>query len=371
MAASTRHSTHRRPPTSDYLRLGDYPYPYPDGWYRLMTSKSLRRGQVRYIECLGRAVVVWRSEDADDIFAMGAFCPHMGANLGHGHVREDRIECPFHGWQFTGDGRAACAPYSDRLPSRVAAESFPIREVHGQIFMFHRSGETRQRAGDEVPYPVPRIREVDEGSFAFRGHYDGGRVHMHIVEFLENVGDWAHFKYLHGRMTVPWTQIPLPGFTIEHTPGWEKDEDRPWRMYFLNQAIVAFRGRRIERSRADARVTFTGPASVVNFRLTIPDLGGVEIVQTHLPVAPLTQQVDFHWFADRKVPRLVVRYIVGTWISQWRQDIDIWENKAYVTHPTLSRNDGPVVPVRRWYRQFFPDRAGGAGPERAEAAQVP
>lgn len=365
MASRKRRSHHRQPSTSDALRLGDYPYPYPDGWYRLMASKSLRRGQVRYLECLGRAVVAWRSEDGDAVFAMGAFCPHMGANLRHGRVRKDRIECPFHGWQFTGDGRPACAPYSDRLPSRIAAESFPVQEVHGQVFMYHRSSGGGQDAGDDVPYPVPRIREVDDGSFVFRGHYDGGRVRMHIVEFIENVGDWAHFKYLHGQMTVPWTQIPLPGFKIEHTPDWQVDDDRPWSMRFLNQAVVAFRGRPIKRSRANAQVTFTGPASVVNFRITVPDVGGVEIVQTHLPVAPFEQQVDFHWFADRGVPRLLVRYIVGNWISQWGQDIRIWENKTYLTHPTLCRDDGPVVPVRRWYRQFFPDWQPDEAPPKA------
>ena len=355
MGSRTRRSRRREPPTSDDLRLASYPHPYPDGWYRLMTSKSLRRGQIRYLECLGRAVVVWRSEDGDDVHAMQAFCPHLGANLRHGRVREDRIECPFHNWQFTGDGRAARVPYSDSVPSRVAAESFPVQDVNGQIFLYHRTAGSRQRAGDDVPYPVPRIREVDDGSFVYRGHHDAGRVRMHIVEFLENTADFAHFKYIHSQMTVPWTQSPIPGVQLEHTPGWELDDERPWRLYFLDETVLKLRGRRLERTRASARVTCTGPASIINFRITIPGAGDVEIVQTHLPVAPLKQQVDFHWFADRRMPRLLVWYVVGNWISQWQHDIQIWENKTYTTHPTLCRDDGPVVRLRRWYRQFFPE----------------
>ena len=367
MGSRTRRSTHREPPTSDDARLASYPYPYPDGWYRLLISKSLRRGQVRYLECLGRAVVVWRSEDGDDVHAMQAFCPHLGANLRHGRVRENRIECPFHNWQFTGDGRAACVPYSDSVPSRVAAESFPVRDVHGQIFMYHRSDGVSQRAGDEPPYPIPCIPEIEDGSFAYRGHHDAGRVRMHIVEFLENTADFAHFGYIHSQMTLPWTQIPVPGVQLEHTPGWELDDERPWRLYFLDRTVLKFRGRRLERTRASARVTVTGPASIVNFRITIPGMGGVEIVQTHLPVAPLEQQVDFHWFADRKMPRLLAWYVVGNWISQWRHDIRIWENKTYTTHPTLCRDDGPVVRLRRWYRQFFPD----SQPPAARIADAP
>ncbi len=355
MGAITRRSRRREPPTSDDLRLAGYPHPYPDGWYRLMTSKSLRRGQVRYLECLGRALVVWRSEDSDDVHAMQAFCPHLGANLRHGRVREDRIECPFHNWQFTGDGRAACVPYSDTVPSRVAAESFPVEDVNGQIFLHHRAAGPKQQAGDHVPYPVPRIPEVDDGSFAYRGHHDAGCVRMHIVEFLENTADFAHFRYIHSQMTVPWTQIPVPGVQLVHTPGWELDDDKPWRLYFLDRTVLRVFGRRLERTRASARVTCTGPASIVNFRITIPGAGEVDIVQTHLPVAPLEQQVDFHWFADRRMPRLLVWYVVGNWISQWEHDIRIWENKTYTTHPTLCRDDGPVVRLRRWYRQFFPE----------------
>ncbi len=355
MGFRTRRSRRREPQTSDDLRLASYPHPYPDGWYRLMTSKSLRRGQLRYFECLGRALVVWRGEDSDDVHAMQALCPHLGANLRHGRVRENRIECPFHNWQFTGDGRAACVPYSDSAPSRVAAESFPVQDVHGQIFMYHRSGGARQQAGDEVPYPVPRLPEVDDGRFAFRGHYDAGRVHMHIIEFVENAADFAHFIYIHERMNVPWTQIPVPGVTIEHIPGVEFPEDRPWTMHFLDEAVLKFRGRPLERTRTRARATFTGAASIVNFRFFIPDTGEIDLCQTHLPISPLEQQVDFHWFADRTVPRLLAWYVVGNWISQWRHDIRIWENKTYLDHPILCRDDGPVVRMRRWYRQFFPD----------------
>ncbi|MDE0261136.1 MAG: Rieske 2Fe-2S domain-containing protein [Bryobacterales bacterium] len=356
MAFLSRRSKRREPRYADNLRLASYPPPYPDGWYRLLSSRSLRRGQVRYLECLGRALVVWRSEDADDVFAMAAFCPHLGANLGNGRVCQDRIECPFHAWQFTGDGRAARVPYSDSVPTRVATESFPVQEAHGQIFMYHRGGEAKQQAGEEVPYPVPRIREVDDGSFAFRGHYDAGRIHMHMIELIENAADPAHFTYLHSRMNVPWTQIPIPGVELEHSARLDFDDNRePCRMPVLLETVLKVFGHRIERTRARTRVTYTGAGSILNIRITIPNSGDVEIIQTHLPTAPLEQQVDFCWFADRRVPRILVWYAIGNWISQWRNDVRIWEDKVFMGPPTLCRDDGPVMRLRGWYKQFFPD----------------
>ncbi len=350
-----RRSRHRERRGSDRLRLATYSPPYPDGWYRLLRSRSLRRGQVRYLECLGRELVVWRSEDADDVFAMSAACPHLGANLGDGRVCEDRIECPFHAWQFSGDGRAVVVPYSDVVPTRVATESFPVEEVHGQIFMYHRSGGG-QRADEEPPYPVPRIREVDEGSFVHRGHHNAGRVRTHMVELIENAADPAHFEFLHNRMTVPFTKIPVPGVHLEHTADlvFEHDQE-PWRIPIRIGTVLRVLGRRIERSRAKTCVTYTGAGSILSLRIAIPRVGEIEIVQTQLPVAPLEQQVAFRWFADRKVPRILVWYAVGHWVAQWRNDVRIWEGgKSFTTPPMLCRHDGEVMRLRNWYKQFFP-----------------
>ncbi len=345
----------RRNGQLDELRLRSYPHHYPDGWYRLMTSKSLRRGRIRYLECLDRALVVWRSEDTDDVHALLAFCPHLGANLRDGRIRGNRIECPFHGWKFTGNGRAASVPYSDSVPTRIATESFPVQEVHGQVFMYHRSGGPKQRADDEVPYPVPRVAGIDDGSLVFRGHHDEGRVAMHILEVAENTVDYAHFEHVHGQMTLPWTQVPVPGVRLQHLPEWLPDDRDPWAIHFRNEASLKVLGRSMPWSRTKVLVTFAGAGNIMNFRFEIPDLGEIALIQTHLPVAPLEQQVDFRWFASRRIPRPLAWYVVGNLVAQLRKDVRIWSSKVYLEHPVLCRDDGPVVRLRRWYRQFFPD----------------
>lgn len=124
-----------------------------------------------------------------------------------------------------GNGRVAHVPYSKHIPKGVVTESFPVQEVQGQIFFYHRSNGSRQQADDEVPYSVPRIPEVDDGRFTFRGHYDAGRVRMHMIELLENAADPAHFDYLRDQMTFPFTQIPVPGVKLEHTAHLDLDED--------------------------------------------------------------------------------------------------------------------------------------------------
>jgi hypothetical protein len=156
-------------------------------------------------------------------------------------------------------------------------------------------------------------------------------------------------------MFIPWTQIPVPGVRLEHVAAWELDADRPHVSYFVDDAVLWILGRRVERAGANGRATFTGPGSVVTFRFKIPDVGEIEMVQTHLPISPLEQQINFHWFADRSVPRLVVWYVIGAWVSQWHRDIEIWENKVYLQNPMLCKDDGPVHHLRRWYKQFYPE----------------
>ena len=352
-----RASRRKRPaasPAAHAARLSSYPHPYPTGWYRLSDSASLRPGGLRHIECLGRQLVLWRSEDGAP-HVMHAFCPHLGANLSHGRVRGDCIECPFHRWRFSGDGRAAHVPYSDHVPQGVLTEPFPVQEVHGQLFVYHACGSGGRDGTGQPPYPVPRIPEVDAGTFAFRGAHDAGRVRMHLLEFAENSVDRAHFQPLHGQMRIPWTRLPVPGVQVEHDADWRVDRTVPWKMYFFDNAVLRILGRRVERAGAHARIAFFGPGGVVKFRFTMPGRGDIEMYQTHLPVGPLEQQVDFRWFADRRLPRLLVWYVVGNWISQWQRDIEIWENKIYQQHPRLCRDDGPVFQLRQWYRQFLPE----------------
>jgi len=337
------------------MRQATYPSGYPDGWYRLAAGADLRAGQIEYMECLGRELVVYRSQDGASVHAMSAFCPHLGANLGGGCVKGEQIQCPFHRWQLRPDGKVGLIPYSDKLPARTRQETWPIRERYGQIFIYYRGGGHVACSTDAPPYEIPAIPEVDDGRFVFRGSHAARNVHMHLIEFAENSVDFAHFAPVHGKMFIPWTSITVPGIQIEHVADWEPDPNQSHIAYFKNKAVLHAFGRVLERTRAEAMITFIGPGSVVTFRFIIPDVGEIIMFQTHLPVGQMEQKVDFHWFADKTVPRVLVSYVVGNWVSQWANDIDIWENKVYLDKPTLAKGDGPIHRMRRWYRQFYPE----------------
>jgi cholesterol 7-dehydrogenase len=348
-------------PLDERERAASYPPPFPDGWYKIADAAELPRGRVRHIQCLGHRWALFRSDRSDELGLLDAICPHQGANLAGGALRDGCLECPFHHWQLATDGQVTKVPYAAHVPPSLRATSWPVREYHGMIVAYHSS--QRGRGPFAPPYDLPPIAALSSPSMVFRGAYDHPRpVRMHLIEFAENSADFQHFAPLHGRMHVPWTRWRLPLIVVRHSPTWEIDPERPFISAFCDDAHLELAGRPLPSTNARASITFLGPGSVTVFQINVPKLGDVVLFHTNTPIAPLEQQVQFRWYAERRIPRILVSYLVGSWIAQWRNDIAIWENKYFQRRPMLLPDDGPILRLRRWYKQFYP-----AGVELAQA----
>lgn len=329
----------------DARRAATYPDTYAESWYVVARSTALdaatRQKKPLSVESLGQRIVLFRDEQGR-ARALDAYCPHMGADMSGGRVCEGQLECPFHRWRFEGNGQVASIPYlaKERKLPMIRAGAKHIAEQDGYVFLWH---------GDEAPrFDMPSAST----GMVHRGDHDAGIVKMHLQEFAENSVDFQHFAPLHGQMRLPWTSIPIPGLMIQHTADWESDADKPWMAYFHDHAVLKFFGRELPWTAARAKISFHGAGSVVHFRFMIPKVGDILMMQTHTPITPMALRVRFRWFAEKKIPRALVSYVVGNWVSQWREDIDIWENKIFRPRPQLVRDDGPVHALRKWYAQF-------------------
>jgi len=337
------------------IRLGSYPA-YPNSWYKLCDSADVPRGTVKEIKALDLVLAVWRENTTEGkVHVFEAFCPHLGANMALGKVKGQSLECPFHLWQFNGEGECAHIPYTDKIPA-TRAYSFPSREYHGMIILwFHADRE-------EPHYEADIVSEIESGQMTFRGrHYPKEPIKFHLQEFAENSVDYANFNILHGEMCLPFTQIKIPGIRIWHTCDWAASAEKKWIAGFVNKAYLTFFGKKIPKSDGHTTATFLGACGIVHFRFHFEGLGDIVLIQTHLPLEPLSQQTHFQWWADKKVPSLLAWYVSGIWISQVVNDINIWENKIYLQRPGLSGADGPVVPLRRWYKQFYSESSRRRG----------
>ena len=325
-------------------RLDTYPPPYPNGWYALCQTEDVRPGQIRFVEALGNKLIVFRDEQGA-LGVLDAYCPHMGANLAGGKVKNGCVECPFHRWRFDAQGAVRHIPYLERVPDKVKARSWRVRDHHGLVAIWFGAPDAR--------WDLTPDEEIESGELVYRGRYDAGAVRMHLCEFAENSADHQHFAPLHGDMFVPWTRFKIPGIRVHHDASWERDENVSHIAYFHDNAVLEIGGRRIQRTRAKATITFYGPGGLVAFRFQADDVGKITMFQTHLPEGPLQQRVRFRWFAEPRIPRALVAYVIGNWMSQWREDISIWENKIFLRKPMLVAGDGPVHRMRTWFHQFY------------------
>ena len=60
-----------------------YPMPMPFGWFQVAWSDEVPVGTSVPLYYFGRHLVAWRDESGE-AHVWDAFCPHLGAHLGHG-----------------------------------------------------------------------------------------------------------------------------------------------------------------------------------------------------------------------------------------------------------------------------------------------
>lgn len=68
-------------------------------WHDLGTTRGVRAGVVRRIECDGRALFVYR-EGKDDWRVYDSRCPHQSTDIPHLALDGTRLTCPKHRWAF-------------------------------------------------------------------------------------------------------------------------------------------------------------------------------------------------------------------------------------------------------------------------------
>jgi len=96
-------------------------------WARAGNASDFAEGKGRTLRLQGRRIAIFRY--ADQFYALDAVCPHTGADLGLGRVKNRRVTCPDHGWTF--DLSTGCMPGADE----IAVRSFPVKIEGEQVFV--------------------------------------------------------------------------------------------------------------------------------------------------------------------------------------------------------------------------------------------
>lgn len=320
-------------------------YRYPTGWFCIGWCDEIEPTEVRTLHYFGQNLVCFRGESGA-LHVLDAYCLHLGGHLGRGgRVEGERIVCPWHGWQWNGDGRHALTPYSrQRCRKDLRIHAWPVREWYGMILVWH---DRHRRAPTWEPPSVPEA--TDPAFYPLHPHSRMlNRVRVHPQMIVENAADPYHIPVVH--------HGKAPRTTSFHTEG-----------HRLHATIETVYG----HGKASTWLTPEGALRVeiaydtyglgIGFvRFPREALDTVEIT-SHTPV---DEEYTDYWFmqtsrrepgdsGDR--PRGRAAKFLELQQTLVKQDFQIWENMKYLERPNLAPEEvRDYATLRRWAAELYP-----------------
>ena len=178
-------------------------------WYVACTPDEIEQNPLGRVIC-GESLVLFRV-DEDKVAALEDFCPHRGAPLSLGTVRDGLLVCGYHGMRMDENGK--CAAMTGQAVERFqkGIRSYPAIERHGYIWVW--PGEEELANADLIP-DLYWARSTD---WAFGGGMFNIACDYRLL--IDNLMDLTHETYVHA------TSIGQP--EIEETaPDTERDGQR-------------------------------------------------------------------------------------------------------------------------------------------------
>jgi vanillate O-demethylase monooxygenase subunit len=156
-----------------------------NAWYVACTPDEIAEKPLARRIC-GQAMVFYRGKAGAT--ALEDFCPHRGAPLSLGSVRDGELVCGYHGLVMGCDGKTASMP-GQRVTAFPAIKAFPVIERYGFIWVW--PGEADLATEDALP----DLFWAESPDWA----YGGGLFHINCDYrlMIDNLMDLTHETYVH------------------------------------------------------------------------------------------------------------------------------------------------------------------------------
>ena len=326
--------------------------PFPEGWYFVASRKRIETEGLLRKTWLGEEVIAW-CNGGGDICVAEAFCSHLGSDLGPdagGRVRDGRLVCPFHGFEYDVSGQCVATPYAPP-PESARLKVFRTSEVLGLVFAWRSSGGR----GPQWDLPVPRPGGSDWSDMEFWSVRFAG----HPQETTENSVDLGHLRYVHGYESVKRVgSVSVEGARLKSCFDFrrarfmaglkclEYDASAVTHVHGLGYSFVEVQERSIGM---ETRLwVLATPIDGELVELTL-------VSQVRHLVRPRRPIYGLRFLPLRLRTRIMNRIIMAAEKRDVMQDVVIWKRKRYRRRPALCASDGEIGKYRRYCEQFYPD----------------
>src|SRR3954469_6821270 len=158
-------------------------------WQPIGALAELEGKWTRRVRLLGEDLVLFRDRQGK-LGLIAEQCPHRRASFLHGIPTERGIRCPYHGWEFSAEGKCLNQPNEPdnaAFRDKVGTDAYPVEEMGGLLFAYLG------------PKPAPLLPRFD--GFVTPGTIRMmGRVVLPVnwLQIMENSLDPIHTEWLHG-----------------------------------------------------------------------------------------------------------------------------------------------------------------------------
>lgn len=158
-------------------------------WYAILESREVKKGMIVGVTRMGEKLAFWRNSLGINS-VMADKCPHRGVALSVGKLRGDRIQCPFHGFEYDTSGSCALVPangIASLPPKALHVNTYPSREAHGFIYIWWGKPQNEYPA-------LPWFESIPDSMVysTLRDHWAN-----HYSRAIENQLDVVHLPFIH------------------------------------------------------------------------------------------------------------------------------------------------------------------------------
>lgn len=173
----------------------------PDlNWYVIGETASFPKNRLNKITVWNKDYLVWKDKVTKELYAMDDDCSHKGAALSGGHLHHSLEHgscavCPYHGYEFAGNGTLVTVPGLSFEHSPCKNQrTYPIMEKNGWIYLntITKSEYIRTRNSNATLFEEPEANNPNFSPIFLNIIF---KAYSRIVS--ENSLDVMHIGFVH------------------------------------------------------------------------------------------------------------------------------------------------------------------------------
>jgi len=159
-----------------------------NAWYVAAWGSEVNH-DLQQVLVLGEKICVYRTSKGE-LVALEDACPHRKLPLSMGRIKNDDVECGYHGLTFNGQGQCQWAPGDGNIPSKAKVHAYPVHEKYDLVWLW--MGDPELANPDDI-IDIPNFDNPEWG--VNRGA--AMELNCNYLLMCDNLLDPTHVAWVH------------------------------------------------------------------------------------------------------------------------------------------------------------------------------